>query len=473
MITLSTRRVVFPVVLVSLVLVVGAPATAQEPEPDLPILELTTTHHSLAWRLAESLAAEEDFGSLDFPDLEEGQQLRLVFGSDEKVRVSAVPAGERILDFRVRRQPELLGKIAKEQLGVASRLLHMTAFMTLTANMQMEGRHAARVIKSAMEFHHQLEDLHLTVNKTKDSANGYGIDLWVTPKQGTWLSEVVDGIEASKAGAPHLRSPNASLTVTAAAEGKGLGRLLEPFANHLGLIRGHDKAERSQFMTLARGRLEHFDGCFGLIIDGPGRYVRMLGLTKPQDYTRQAAQKAVQTFDCRRAGRTDVVIAEAKDMPAALTGSGMQVLLKETDPFELTEEEDEKAPKTKVGLTTFAGVVEDFSIKARLPEQGKEMARLVDRVRQKQLRRMPLLEGGPAAGSGQPGTRPAGTPPQQGVRGGNQAARGDARRTLAQDSRDHRRGPLQTTRQAPRTGTHAVVDCPECLNVRTWRVSVR
>jgi len=393
MITLSTRRVVLSVVLVSLVLVVGASATAQEPDP--PILELTTAHHNLAWRVARALAGE-DFAELDLPDMEEGQQLRLAFGADQKLLVSAVPAGEHVLELRVRKQPEVLGRIAKEQLGVAGRLLHMTAFMTLTTKMQMEGRHAARVIQSAMMFHHQLEDLHLTIKKTKDSATGYGIDLWVTPKKGTWLQEVVGGIEVSKAGAPHLRSPSATLQVTAAAEGKGLGRFLEPFADHLGLIRGHNKAERSQFMTLARGRLEHFDGCFGLMIDGPGRYVRLIGLTKAEDYSKLAAQGTVRAFDCRRAGRADVVVAAEKDMPPALADSGVQVLLKETDPFAFTEEEEaqEKGKqKTSVKLATFAGVVEDFSIKARLPEQGKEMAKLVDRVRQNRLRRMPLLEG--------------------------------------------------------------------------------
>ncbi|MEE9128128.1 MAG: hypothetical protein V3U11_13410 [Planctomycetota bacterium] len=377
-------------------------ATAQQTrQSEPPILELTTSHHNLGWHVAKALAGE-DFRGLDFPDLEDDQQVRVVLGSDRQLQSSAVAAGKYVLELRVRRDPEVLAKIVTERLGHARRLLHLLTFTTLTAQMQMEARHAARAIQSVLHFHRQLEDLHLTMRKTKDSANGYAIDLLLTPKQGTWLQEVVGGIRASETGAPHLRSPNATLTVTAAARGKGLARFLEPFADHLGRIRGKNRNERKQFMVLARQRLPHFDGCFSLMIDGPGRYVRMIGLQKPEDYSRQAAQKNWLSFDCRRAGRANVLIAQAEAMPRALAGSGIQILLKETDLFAFTEEdappgEDDKDKQAGQPpgrrLTTFAGVVEDFSLKARLPDGGKEMARLVNRVRQKQLKRMPLIDG--------------------------------------------------------------------------------
>ncbi len=375
---------------------VTAQVTSQETrQPDPAILELTTSHHNLGWRVARALA-EADFRNLDFPDLEDGQQLRVVLGADSKVAITAVPARKYVMELRVRRNPEVLEKIVVDRLGTARRLLHALAFTVLTANLQMEGRHAAQTIQSVLHFHRQLEDLHLTMRKTKDSANGYAIDLLLTPKQGTWLQEVVGGIRASETGAPHLRSPNATLTVTAAARGKGLARFLEPFADHLGRIRGKSRDERRQFMALARQRLRHFDGCFSLMIDGPGRYVRMIGLTKPEDYSRLATQKNWQSFDCRRAGRPNVVIAQEDAVPRSLAGVGMQVLLKETDAFAFTEDDggtEQDEPRRGGGLATFAGVVEAFSLKARLPDAGKEMARLVDRVRRKQLKRMPLIDG--------------------------------------------------------------------------------
>ncbi len=387
-------------------LALAAPGASQDVDVDPPFLELRSSHHSLAWHVAHALAGEA-FSDLDFPDFEETKQLRVVYGADEQVHVQAVPQGEYDLELRIRKRPEVLGKIFEECLGPARRILHMTVFMTLTAKMQMEGRHAAQAMQSVMRFHHQLEDLHLRVKKGEESDASYGIDLWVQPKQGTWLHEVVHGLEASKKGAPHLRSPHATLTVTAAARGKGLTRFLEPFANHLGLFRGHDREERERFMQLARGRLQHFDGCFGLMIDGPGRYVRMIGLESPEDYRKLAARKVVQAFDCRRPGRIDVVVAADEEMPRTLAGSGIQLLLKETDPLAFTEEEAEQsrsngtargmakgsANGSSARLATFAGVVGDFSVKARLPEGGEEMARLVARIREQRLRRMPILEG--------------------------------------------------------------------------------
>jgi hypothetical protein len=353
------------------------PAQEREAEPRI-LLSLTTTLHEIVWKVHNLLPVEVD---PDLPDVEDGDQLELVFTSDGRLKLAAGKPGPELL--RLHARPVPLKKVLKQEAGVIFRVMRALAFTQFVMGMHAEPRYVARAMKAVTDFPNQVETLDIVMKPRADFSSGYQIDAMIEPRNGSWLARVVAGVEKSELGAHLMRTPSAAMSVAAAVDGPGLAAMIEPFGEMLASLRGRSKAERAVFRKFARERASAFDGSFSLLIDGPGRYVRLVGLRDPKAFAERAAADIGIAFDTRRVGRAAIEVDA--NVPGALENSPMKWMKKEEDFFEVVTEEAASE------LATFSGIVRDFSVKVRWPSDGAEVAKLVERIEKQRLRRLPLL----------------------------------------------------------------------------------
>lgn len=344
------------------------------------MLRLATTLHDFVWATSEVLPG----GPPDDPAARDGDRLVLTLTADNRQTLSAekVRPGTPLLELHAR--PGALKKALVRRAGIAGGLIRAYVFSTFVLGYRAEPRYVAQAMKGITDFPFQLAEIDLVVARRGDGIAGLAIDADLVPRKDTWLAEVLAGVEPSPRGAHLLRTPDAALSIAAAVQGPALPRLLAPFGECLASLRGSSIAERAEFRRLATQRLPLFDGSFSMLIDGPGRYVRLVGIQAPARYAESVGSELGMRFDCRRVGRPDIEIAAAR--PQTLEGTPLRVMLKESDVAEAITEPNAEA------LSTFAGIVGDFSVKARLPSEGKDAARLLARIQARHLRRLPLLD---------------------------------------------------------------------------------
>ena len=352
------------------------------------IMRLTTVRPDLAYWVVDNLPIAVDS---EIPEIDADEQLTVVLTADRALKMRAEKAGTLVLDLHLRPRP--FKSVVKDKAGIVGGLIRGLAFTLLVKKLRGEPRYVARAMKGVTGFPEQLDVLDLKVRrrgparKGGEKNDGLQIDLELTPVQGSWLHRVVTGIRPNKRGAHLMRTPHAALSLAAAVEGAALGDMIAPFAENLASLRGRSKKERAEFRSLVVERTKQFDGSFSLLIDGPGRYVRLVGLSEPRGFVKLAAQDAGVRFDTRRLGRLGIQIDDK--MPTPLEKSSMKILRKESDFLEVVTDEADDPEK----LLTFSGVARDFSIKVRWPKDGTEVARLLDRIEKRRLRRLPLIGG--------------------------------------------------------------------------------
>lgn len=141
------------------------PGQVQEAEPEV-VLSITTTMHEFVWQVHNLLPVEVD---PDLPDVEDSDQLHLVFTSDGKLKLEAGKPGPNVLVLHARHRA--LKKVLKDEAGVLFRFVRALAFFHFVSGMKAEPRYVARAMKAVTEFPNQIEKLDVVVTKRRDFPN--------------------------------------------------------------------------------------------------------------------------------------------------------------------------------------------------------------------------------------------------------------------------------------------------------------